>query len=133
MKIFSKLYVWFHTKMGNKSHNLRCNSSLQPVVCLQFHWNRKCFSSAILRLRGQLFMAPWHSFHWLDMERQIRLIPPWKTFPWLANFSSIPAAICLKFKIFWQDSKFFFLKSISSFHTSACPETSCNFCYCTAI
>ena len=37
--------------------------------CLQFHWNWKYFSSAVLRLRGQLFMAPWHGFHLFDEER----------------------------------------------------------------
>ena len=37
--------------------------------CLQFHWNRKYFSSAVLRLRGRLFMAPWHGFHLFDEER----------------------------------------------------------------
>ena len=37
--------------------------------CLQFHWNRKYFTSAVLRLRGRLFMAPWHGFHLFDEER----------------------------------------------------------------
>ena len=36
---------------------------------LQFHWNRKYFSSAILRLRDRLFMVPWHGFHLFDKER----------------------------------------------------------------
>ena len=36
---------------------------------LQVHWNRKYFSSSVLRLRGQLFMAPWHGFHLFHKER----------------------------------------------------------------
>ena len=108
-------------------------SSLQLVVCLQFPWNQKYFSSVVLRLCGQLFMALWHGFHLFNKERSIGLIPPWRTSPWLTNLSSISATICLLFKIFCQDNKFFFLKSISLFPTSVCPEISQNFCYCNTI
>ena len=34
-----------------------------PYSCLQFHWNRKYFSSTVLRLRGRLFMVLWYGFH----------------------------------------------------------------------
>ena len=34
------------------------------------------FSGAILRIRGQLFMALWHGFHWFAKEMYIQLIPP---------------------------------------------------------
>ena len=51
---------------------------------------------------------------------------------WL-NFLLYLQTICLLFKIFCQDNKFFFLKSISWFHTSVCPETSQNSCYCSTI
>ena len=37
--------------------------------CLQFHWNWKYFSTAVLRLRGRLFMAPWNGFHLFHEER----------------------------------------------------------------
>ena len=71
----------------------------------------------------------WHGFHLLDSERWIQLIPPRvrRTSPWLSNFSSISATICLLPKIFCQDNKFFYFKSISSFPTSACPEIFQNF------
>ena len=92
--------------------------------CLQFQWNRKYFFSAVRRLRGRLLMAPWHGFHLLDRERWIQLIPPrvWRTSPWLANFSSISATICLLPKIFCQDNKLFYFKSISAFPASVCPN-----------
>ena len=50
---------------------------------------------------------------------------------WL--FFSMSAAICLLFKIFCQDNKFFILKSISSFPTSVCSEASQNLCYCNGV
>ena len=92
--------------------------------CLQFLWNWKYFSSAVLRLRGWLLMAPWHGFCLLDRERWIWLIPPRvrRISPWLTNLSSLSGALCLLLKIFCQDNKFFYLKSIVSFRTSVCPE-----------
>ena len=36
MKIFSKLYIEFQRKYGNKSHNLTYCTSLQPVVVYNF-------------------------------------------------------------------------------------------------
>ena len=36
MKIFSKLYVYFQRKLGNKFHNLPCCSLLQFVVVYKF-------------------------------------------------------------------------------------------------
>ena len=91
-------------------------------IFLQFQWKWKNFSGAVPRLCGQLLMAPWHGFHLFDKEMIIWLIPPRKTSPWFANFSPISAAICLLFKIFCQNNKFVYFKSISSFPTSACPE-----------
>ena len=57
------------------------------------------------------------------------MIPPRRTSNWLANISFTSASICLLFKIFCQDNKFFLLKSIPSFPTSVYPEISQNFCY----
>ena len=65
--IFKIVYI-VSEKTVNKSHNLLYCSLLQPAVCLQFPWNRKYFSSAVLRLRGRLFMALWHGFHLFDKE-----------------------------------------------------------------
>ena len=66
--------------------------------------------------------------------RQIRLIPPsQRTSFWLAHFSAISAAIWLLLKMFYQDDKFFILKSVPSFPKSASPEATLNFCYCNAI
>ena len=92
--------------------------------CLQFQWNRKYFFSVVRRIRTRLLMAPWHGFHLLDREKWIQLIPPRvrRTSPWLADFSSISATTCLLLKIFCQENKFFYLKSISSFPTSVCPN-----------
>ena len=42
----------------------------------------------------------------------------WPTSPWLANSSSLSAAVCLLLKIFYQDNKFFYVQSNSSFLTS---------------
>ena len=62
--------MYFQRKFGNKYHNLTYGFSLQPVPCLQFHWNRKYFSSVILGLGGRLFMAPCYGFHLFDRERK---------------------------------------------------------------
>ena len=92
-------------------------------TCLQFQWNWEYFFSAVWILCGRLLMASWHGFYLLDRERWIRLIPPQvrRTSPWFANFSSISAAIVLLLKIFCQDNKFFYFKSISSFLPYLCP------------
>ena len=75
----------------------------------------------------------WFSFVWLGKANTIQMIPPWRTSPWVANFSSISAVVCLLFKIFCQDNKFFFLKPVSSFPTFVYLEISQNFCYCDLI
>ena len=102
------------------------------LSCLQFQWNKKYFSSAVLRLHGWLLVAPWHGFCLLDRERWIQLIPlrVQRISPWLANLSSLSGALRLLLKIFCQGNKFFYLKSIASFRTSVCPEIFQIFCYC---
>ena len=120
------LWKYFQTFMYSYRENWEINLRICHTVpllasirtCLQLHWNRKYFSSAVLRLCGRLFMGPWHGFHLLDWERYIGLIPRRRTSPLLAHFSSIFAATCLLLKIFCQDNKFFILKSVSSFPTS---------------
>ena len=52
-----KIVCIVQRKLENRSHNLLCYSSLQLVVCLQSHWNWKYFSSAVMKLRGWLFMG----------------------------------------------------------------------------
>ena len=47
-----------------------------------------------------------------------------KDFSLIGYFFPISTAVCLLFKIFYQDNKFLHLKYISSFSTSICPETS---------
>ena len=43
MKIFSKLYVYFQRKLGNKTHNLAYCSSRQPVVVYNFREIKSTF------------------------------------------------------------------------------------------
>ena len=123
----------------NCMYSFRKNSEINLRICQNFHsciqfpWNRQYFSSVVLRLRGRLFIAPWHGFHLFDNERYIGLIPRRRASPWLAHFSSISAAICLLLKIFCQDNKFCILKSFLHFLHPACPAASRNFCYCNAI
>ena len=134
MKIFSKLYVKFQKKLGNKSPNLTYCSSLQPIVVYNFSEIESTFSVSLRNYMADCW--------WLCVMVSICLIGKgvydWflheyvpRTSPWLANFSSISATICLLPKIFCQDNKFFYLKSISSFPTSVCPEIFQNFRYCT--
>ena len=88
---------------------------------LQFHWNQKYFSSAILNyVANCLWLRAMVSICLICLMRKgkLGLIPGRGTSHWLAHFSSIPAAICLLLKIFCQDKKSFILKSFSSFPTS---------------
>ena len=135
MKIFSKLYLQFQRKLGNKSHNLTYCSMLQPVVVYNFSEIESTFS---VQFRDYVANCWWlrhtsHGFHSLDRERWVWLIPPGvgMTSPWSANFSSMSATTCLLPKIFCQCNKFFYLKSISSFPTSVSPKIFQNFRYCT--
>ena len=133
------LWKYFQNCMHSFREDRKINLTIWRTVppfnpyCLQFHWNRKYFCSAILRLRGRLLMVPWHGSYLFDKERYMRVIPSRKNFPWLAYFSSISAVIFLLFKKFYQDNKFFYLKSISSFSISVCSKKFQNFCYCNAI
>ena len=115
MKIFSKLYVLFQRKLVNKYHNLLYCSSLQPVVCLQFHWNRNYFSSVVLRLRGQIFMAPWHGFHLFD--KYDWFLHEWLLLDWIIFLLYLLQSVCrskysAKIPNF---SKFFFLHLLHPF------------------
>ena len=56
MKIFSKFYIYFPRKLGNISHNLTLFLA-STRSCLQFQWNRKYFSSVVLRVRNRLLVA----------------------------------------------------------------------------
>ena len=116
-------------------HGILKNNNLLPNHQIFFCavWNQKYFSSTVLRLRGWLLMTPWHGFHLFHQKKKIWLIPSQRTSPWLANFSSISAAVCLLIGIFNQGNKFSYLKSISSFSTFACFQIFQNFYYCHAI
>ena len=74
--------------------------------CLWFQWNRKYLSSAFLRLRCRMLIAPWHGFHMFENERSIR--PP-RTPSCFANFPFIFVAIWLLFQIFCQHNRFFYI------------------------
>ena len=68
------LWKYFQNCMHSFRENWEINLRICHTVpclqfcCLQFHWNRKYFSSAVLRLCGRLFMALWHGFHLFDEE-----------------------------------------------------------------
>ena len=133
------LWKYFHNCIYSFRENWEINCAIWHTLLtltrssLHFQRNWKYIFSVVWILRGQLFMGMWHNFYLLDRERWIRLIPPpvRKTSPWLANFSSISATICLLLKIFFQDNNFLYLKSISSFPTFVCSELIQKFCYCT--
>ena len=125
MKIFWKLYVQFLKKEENKSNNLTYCSSLQLVIVYNFSEIESIFPVPFWdykTLDGSVMQCPL-----VSLER-VRLISMRRTSPWLAIFSSIPAAFCLLLKIFCLDNNFFFKsqiylnnlnhKSISLFPTS---------------
>ena len=103
MKMFSNLYVYFQRKLGNKSHNLSCYSSLQPRVVYNFSEIEITFLASFLTLRWWLrgmvyiYLIRNSKHYWFLLRR---------TSPWLVYFSSTSIAICLLLKIFCQGNKF---------------------------
>ena len=126
---------YFHSYMYNFREKWKNISQFDMLFlpstrsCLQFQWNRKYISSAVLRLRDRLLMAPWHGLHLFLIKGKNNGFFH-EGFSLIRFVLYISAAIRLLFKIFCQENNF---KSISSFPTFACPETFQNFCYCNAI
>ena len=56
-------------KTGKQMPQFSVLSLASIPSCLQFRWNRKYFSSGVLRLLGRLFISPWHGFHLFAKER----------------------------------------------------------------
>ena len=65
MDIFSKLYVSFQRKAGNKSHNLANFSLHQAVIA----YNLVKYEDTIMRLHDRLLIAPWHGLCSLNEEQ----------------------------------------------------------------
>ena len=76
MKIFSKLYVWFQRKLGNKYHNLLFCSFLQSVVVVCKFTRSTVLFQCHSENTWPTLMALWHGFHWFAKEMYIQLIPP---------------------------------------------------------
>ena len=81
--------------------------------------------------------VPWFLFVWLGKVNTTDLSSNGSVVldhsPWLANFSSISAAMCLLFELLCQDNKFFYLKCMSSFPTAVFSEIFQIYCYCNTI
>ena len=106
-----KIVCTVSEKLGNKSLILTYCSSLQLVVVYNFSEIKSTFPVPFWDYVANC----WWPHGVVSICFVGKSEYDWflhKTSPWLANFSSIPAAIYLLLKIFCQD-KFFYLKSIS--------------------
>ena len=121
--------------MGNKSQNLPYCSLLQSLVVYNFTeiestfpvpfwdyvadclWLRDMVSIYLIR-KGKYDHGQKKRNVFPFLMTMIGLIARQGTSPWLAQFSSISAAIYLLLKIFCEENKFFILKFVSSFPTS---------------
>ena len=87
------LWKLFRNCMYSFREKWEANFKLRQSICrfnrswLQFEWNLKYLSSAILSLRHRLLIAPWHGFHLLEKGWLKRFVPTWRDSSWFGTFS----------------------------------------------